>query len=426
MENHRDEPGKKDRNRNIFKILAFFIVWALCELILALGAPRKEDPINTLDPEALIQPHRKKLERLIRGETEFIAFSRELGWTHKPWGHHGLDAVNGQGIRALRDYSPAGKAGFLRIETFGGSFMYGAEVPGELTWQALMEVSHPRLEVLNFGVSGYGTDQALLRFRLEGKGFSPDIVIMGFINEHCRRNQSAFRPFYIPHTGLPLGKPRFCVEKQGLRLIPNPFQSLEDYRNLLADPAREIPRIGASDGYYSQYKTTTTAMWEHFPSVLAFRHWWPRLVHGLGLRKFSRETESQWAERVGRTSLLFQLFDTFSGEVRESGAQPLFMLCPIDFEYREVQSDRPNPYPVIRRYLLAQGEKFLDLVDVFAPYLENGGKVNDLFVHGKKGGHYSALAHRLIAAALWNSLQGKGFETALQIRCTVEQGDTPP
>ena len=59
-------------------------------------------------------------------------------------------------------------------------------------------------EVLNFGVHGYGTDQMLLRWELEGRRYAPDIVVLAFAYYHLDRNVTGFR-FYA--------KPRFVLER---------------------------------------------------------------------------------------------------------------------------------------------------------------------------------------------------------------------
>ena len=277
MEEKRPTRRFTSGRQKIFRTLTFLLVWISCELIIAIGKPSVDPPINFMDPVHFVEKYRPTLEKLIDGQTSFMIFSRELGWTHKAWGRHDLDQANGQGIRADHDYAPDPDPSVLRIATFGGSFVYGADVPTRDTWQYLMEEHSPRVEVMNFGVSGYGTDQALLRYRIEGMKFHPNIVVLGFIAEHSLRILSTFRPFYRPSTGLPLGKPRFRLVDGNLEYVPNPFQSLDDYRALLADPARELPRIGAEDGFYSQYEAHEIPFIEQLPSIGALRFWSGRI-----------------------------------------------------------------------------------------------------------------------------------------------------
>lgn len=385
--------------------MTVLIVWILCELMIAVGRPSVREAVNTIDPAKYIEPYREKIEKLIQGRTHFMIFSRELGWTHKAWGRHGLDNANGQGIRSDEDYSLHAASGVLRLATFGGSFVYGADVDCGETWQAMMEKDHSGVEALNFGVSAYGTDQALLRYRLEGMAFDPDVVVLGFINENRLRNFSTFRPFYHPSTGLPLGKPRFLLKDGGLVLVPNPFQSLEDYRRLLEDPAKELPRIGAEDSYYAQYESKRIPFVEQLPSISALRFWIKRISESRQELREGNESEVEWAENFRRHSLLLHLFDAFVADARSHGAKPLIMLCPISFDYQDGDGIHADPYPQLKRYFRARGVNFLDLEEVFEPYLSGGGQVADLFAFGERGGHYSALAHRLIEEGMLERIE---------------------
>src|SRR5439155_12092273 len=86
-------------------------------------------------------------------------------------------------------------ASVVRIAAFGDSFTHCDGVANSFTWEYLLERLNPALEVLNFGVGGYGTDQALLRYELEGMAFHPHIAILGFLPENIHRVVSVFRSF---------------------------------------------------------------------------------------------------------------------------------------------------------------------------------------------------------------------------------------
>lgn len=52
-----------------------------------------------------------------------------------------------------------------RIAIVGDSFTFKLEVPYEKTWGHQFEIAlGPGWQVLNFGVDGYGLDQAFLRY----------------------------------------------------------------------------------------------------------------------------------------------------------------------------------------------------------------------------------------------------------------------
>lgn len=136
-----------------------------------------------------------------------------LGWTNAP----GVSRVENdtarttshttsQSLRGTRLYAPEKPAGVLRIEVFGDSFAFGSEVEDDATYSAVLEQILPRSEVLDFGVRGYGLDQAMLRFRKEGPGFHPDVVVIGFVSALPLRDTQAFTSYPKPYFVLRDGK----------------------------------------------------------------------------------------------------------------------------------------------------------------------------------------------------------------------------
>lgn len=91
-----------------------------------------------------------------------------------------LVRINGQGLRAERDYGPPGP-GARRILAVGDSFTMGYSVAEERTWVRLLERRlGPPWEVLNAGVPGYSTWQELAWLEEEGLALGPEIVLLGF------------------------------------------------------------------------------------------------------------------------------------------------------------------------------------------------------------------------------------------------------
>ncbi len=113
------------------------------------------------------------------------------------------------------------------IATFGDSFTFGDEVDDDETWQYfLSNILHAN--VANYGVGGYGTDQAFLRFREKlDEGLSPKLTIFVIYELDFKRVLNRFRPFYYKNTGLKLGfKPRADVDHFGkLQFLESPLST---------------------------------------------------------------------------------------------------------------------------------------------------------------------------------------------------------
>lgn len=159
----------------------------------------------------------------------FIVYDSLLGWTIRPnsTSRDGLDRSNSAGLRSEpREYSLLPESTTLRIAIFGDSYVFGADVPFEETWGYFLEHGLNdvgiKAEVMNFGASGYGIDQAYLRWKCLGKKFSPNVVILGFQPENMFRNVNLIRPIYFARSGIPFQKPRFVLGEGGLDLIGVP------------------------------------------------------------------------------------------------------------------------------------------------------------------------------------------------------------
>jgi hypothetical protein len=169
------------------------------------------------------------------GRPEFYTHSQSQGWKLSPGASgwqteegHAFVRINRWGYRGP-DWQRDKPAGTVRIAVLGDSFIEAQQVPEQMTACALIasalnaqlaEFAHgryrtiKRVEVMNFGVDGYGTAQELFTLTRDVWQFSPDIVVLAFFPGNDVRNNSAVlegdkcRPFFVPRNGgLALGGP---------------------------------------------------------------------------------------------------------------------------------------------------------------------------------------------------------------------------
>ena len=153
-----------------------------------------------------------------------------LGWLPSP--DH-FDAAGSRPVPAFPDPMHTRACASL----YGDSFTEGAGVNPEHAWSNILsEFLHCRLA--NYGVSGYGTDQAYLRF-LDNSSDQAKVVILGFLSENLMRNVNQLRNLIdSTSTACPL-KPRFVLNEQGeLALVPIPRLTENEYNALREDPGR--------------------------------------------------------------------------------------------------------------------------------------------------------------------------------------------
>lgn len=164
-------------------------------------------------------------------QRSFWAHDSRLGWINQP-GHAGTFdngffrvqvEINSKGLRGAEvDYQKP--QGVKRILVIGDSFAWGFGVEQNETFSTRLEAAIPDTEVINGGVSGYSTDQALLWFQLEGKRYSPDVVIylLSGNDDIMNSMQLAYWVYY---------KPSFRLDGGGalvLQGVPVPEASFEN------------------------------------------------------------------------------------------------------------------------------------------------------------------------------------------------------
>lgn len=108
---------------------------------------------------------------------------------HAHYWHHTSEVsveyrINGQGLRADRDYALRKPAGICRVAVFGDSLLMGYELDLKDTFatqlEQLLRSQGCRVEVLNFSVSGFGTAEMLRTYEAFARQFDPDIVIFSW------------------------------------------------------------------------------------------------------------------------------------------------------------------------------------------------------------------------------------------------------
>lgn len=338
-----------------------------------------------------------KLGQILTGEERLIALDAELGWIYKP-NHSGrLHSTNSRGLRGKREYALQPPPGVLRVAAFGDSFVFATEVGDDDVWSRQAERMEPRVEVLNYGVGGYGTDQALLLYRRRGQELAPQVVVLGFPEVDLPRNVNRYRRFLGRHD-LPLFKPRFELDPQGdLRLIANPFPGEEGARRVFEDPRLAL-EAGAHDELFEPL-VWRNPLYDHsrlvrLASTVASRVWHSRLRADRFYRGDEMNRDSQ------AFAVLVAIVRAFAREVENAGDTFLFMILPI--HHRDLSDGARRSYAPLVEAL--PGITILDLADALRADPELGPA--GLF---EAGGHYSPAANRVAGRALVELLRARGL-----------------
>lgn len=130
--------------------------------------------------------------------------------------------INSDGMRD-REHSLDKPAGTIRIAVLGDSFAAALQVPTDQTFWGQLEPDlascparrdHP-IEVLNFGVVGYGTGQEYLMLQTRVWKYHPDIVLLAFLTANdiadnaWTLKQSNNTPYFVHRDGKLVEDPSF-------------------------------------------------------------------------------------------------------------------------------------------------------------------------------------------------------------------------
>lgn len=237
-------------------------------------------------------------------------FDPELGWDKNP---------------IARNY--VGAKRYL-AQSYGDSFVEGAEVGPDHTWQAQFE-QLTGAAILNLGVGGYGLDQAVLKFEKHARNYSTRLAILGLYPQTYRRALS-YHPFYYFANSEAFTfafKPLFVKKNGRFELISPPCADAACLMEALSNPDHEIwRRLKRHDYWYlnNQKKPTTD-----FPITLAYAQVLTQILHQ---RRERRGIENYFFVNDQSFELVEYLVTRFLQSSRKFGMTPVCLLlyAPVD------------------------------------------------------------------------------------------------
>lgn len=270
----------------------------------------------------------------------------------------------------------------------------------EDSWPAMIEDIFPYMEVLNYGVGGYGTDQAYLRFIKEGLDLSPDVVIIGFAPVNLRRVVNVYRRF-ISDREIPLIKPRFIINEVGnMILLPNPLPHKTDYEKYLRHPD-DIIELGKND-YWYESAIYDNPLYDLSATVRLFTTLWVR-VHNRYLDRNRPILNGMFNQQSTAFKIQSALLEKFVDEVKNSGVIPIVVIFPDrDSILRDGRVQNKVFDPLVD-YLKARSIDYIDLTSAFLDS-DDHGEIKDWFM---SGGHYSPKGNKIVAQRLGSEIQNR-------------------
>jgi len=153
----------------------------------------------------------------------WYAYDEIVGWRFlknhvarvlRPGGYY-VFRTNSIGIRSDREYPRAVPPGRKRIVLMGDSFTAGDGVDNAQRFSDVIEARFPHLDVMNFGLSGSGTDQQLLLYETRARDYQADAYVFCVYVENIFRNRLGCWPALEWSSG------RVCYRAKPYYLLQN-------------------------------------------------------------------------------------------------------------------------------------------------------------------------------------------------------------
>jgi len=280
------------------------------------------------------------------------------------------------------------------MAAFGDSFTYCDQVGDAETWEEQL-AEMLSADIYNFGVTGYGTDQAYIRFREELQKVGTPVVALGLITENINRIVNRYRPFYYDRSGYTLTKPRFILRGGTRELIENPVRNENEIGKLL-DP-KFVESVGENDWWFRRNETPALSF--PYTAILLKQRFWLEIFHRRGGGQIDDVTPQPhanlWANPAVR-NLMFSILDSFMEESKAAGKASFINLLPFREQVlAQMQGRNPKNIAVLCSYCQFRGYPCFNGAAALAKHAHTEAELNKFF-----NTHFTPLGNKIIAGEL--------------------------
>lgn len=299
---------------------------------------------------------------------------------------------------------------------FGDSYTEGySDI--KKSWPYLLEKKFNR-PVLNFGVDGYGIDQAYLRFekRYSGKIHTP-YVCLAVMSENIARIVNRYRGFYNRKEHIEATKPMYYKGKDGnIDLLPNPLTRADEIR-FLAD-LTFLKKIGQKDYWYHHFEKYNLNQMVRFPYSFYLVKALPYYIQ----RYYEKRTQNDSDYKIlyadeAALSLMSHIISNFIIRAKENNTTPIILFLPNWKDFIDYKTNGETIYNDFFLKIRNQHPNTFDAMTYFMPFFDKGDNVSDFF-NSYSDGHYNPTGEQVLCDGFYKDLK------AVEI-CTEEKTNYP-
>ncbi|MCG3187118.1 MAG: hypothetical protein IOMNBAOH_01715 [Rhodocyclaceae bacterium] len=284
--------------------------------------------------------------------------------------------TNRAGFRNDEEFSYEKPAGVYRVLVLGDSHTQGYEVRQEASYAEVLKralaAGGRKVEVLNTGVSGFGTAEELAFLENAGARYQPDAVVVGFFSNDYEDNLKA---------GL------FSLDAQG-RLVPRKFEHIPGVR--IQNAIYAIPGIKWLSEHSHFYSLLFNTVWVYFKYFAPVAKGEVQRV----VPEFAVPTHQQRSEE--EVALAASLLARMQAYCNSKGIRLLVVDIPTVLGRYQIES---SVVPALRDRIAPAGIELVTSESLFSAY---GGVVDLHLPHGYH--HISEFSHALIGVELGRRL----------------------
>lgn len=323
----------------------------------------------------------KNLEEEANAFFKGTRFDPDLGWDNRP---------------PVQNYIE--NKVFL-AQAYGDSFTLSGH--GGITWQEAFENITGK-GILNFGVGGYGLDQAVLKFEKYSSEYSTPIAILGLFGHTFRRALSFHSRYYFGNYDdwTFAFKPFFVEQGSQYELIMPPCKDTPCLLDVLNDSDNEVRKIQSSHDYWYGNDREKPAL--RFPRIPKYAQVLPAIWR---YSRWGQRSKNYYFVNNKSLELTKYLVQRFVLHAEKNGMIPICLLLHSSKDLKDLKGGQRY----LKSFMDFLKEKQIRYIDTKKHILERYEQDDDFLSLSVPDGHLNNRGDQLVAGGLAQGLAELGL-----------------